>query len=59
MAKPRYSYFDDYTPEERDLVRLKMIEEGQSWDEIIQRFGHPKEWEKRQTKQLNMFEELR
>jgi hypothetical protein len=53
----KLSYFDDFTPDERDMVRLKMIEEGQSWDEILKRFGHPKDW-KDQPLQFNMFKEL-
>jgi hypothetical protein len=47
MAK-KYSYFDDFTEEERQQVRLKMIECGQTWKEIIKRFGHPKDWEENQ-----------
>jgi hypothetical protein len=45
----RYSYFDDFTEEERQMVRAKQIEQGQSWKEIIQRFGHPKDWEENQN----------
>lgn len=49
----KYSYFDDFTNEEREKMRLKMIEEKQTWDEILERFGHPKDWPK--AEQLEMF----
>jgi hypothetical protein len=41
----KYSYFDDFTEEEREMVRQKMKSEGQSWKEIMERFGHPSKWE--------------
>ncbi len=44
----RYSYFDDYTEEEREQVVERMKKEHQSWKEIIKRFGHPSEWKEEQ-----------
>lgn len=52
MSKPTASYWDDYTPEEREKVREKMVEKGCSWKEVIDRYGHPSEW---QEEQLKMF----
>lgn len=50
MATMKISYFDDYTEEEREQVREKMVKEGCSWKEVIERFGHPSEWEEEQLK---------
>jgi hypothetical protein len=54
----RYSYWDEYTEEQREMVRRKMISEGQSWEEIIKRFGHPKDWDKNAL-QISLFEGVR
>ena len=32
----------------------KMKERGQTWKEILNRFGHPKDWEELKPKQLEM-----
>lgn len=48
----RLSYFDDFTDEEREQVRERMVRNGQTWDEIINRYGHPKTWE---AEQIRMF----
>jgi hypothetical protein len=40
----RYSYFDDFTEEERQMVRRRMLKEHQTWKEILKRFGHPSKW---------------
>jgi hypothetical protein len=54
MARKTTSYFDDYTEEEREMMRKKMAEEHQSWKEIISRFGHPSTWS--EPKQMKLFE---
>lgn len=38
------SYWDDYTEEERQKMKDKMLKEHQTWQEILDRFGHPKDW---------------
>ena len=50
----RLSYFKDFTEKEREAVRKKMVERGQTWKEIINRFGHPKDWEELKPRQLEM-----
>ena len=52
MAK--YSYFDDFTPKQREMMRKKQISEGQSFKEIIKRFGHPRDWWKNDPGQIKM-----
>ena len=42
MAK--YSYFDDFTPGEREAVKQRQLQHHQTWTETIKRFGHPKDW---------------
>ena len=46
----RYSYFDDFTEEERAQVVERMRKEHQSWKEIIERFGHPSGWKEEQVR---------
>ena len=48
----KYNYFDDFTDAEREMVKRKQISEGQTWKEIIKRFGHPRDWEEGKPKQL-------
>ena len=50
----RYSYFQDFTDKEREAMFQKMKERGQTWKEILNRFGHPKDWEELKPKQLEM-----
>jgi hypothetical protein len=47
-----YSYFDDYTEEEREQVRQRMVEYGYSWKDVINRWGHPSEWKEEQLRLL-------
>ena len=48
----KYSYFDDFTEVERKMVFARMQKHGQTWKEIIQRFGHPSKWV---NEQIRMF----
>lgn len=54
----RYSYFDDFTERERGLVVAKMLEEGQTWKDIIKRFGHPRDWEENDP-QMRLFKDIK
>ena len=48
----KWSYFDDFTEEEREMLKQRRIREGQSAKEILYRFGHPSTWE---AEQLQLF----
>ena len=51
MSGTKYSYFDDFTPEERKAVFDRMSKEEMTFDEIMKRHGHPSTWE---TEQIRM-----
>ena len=50
----KLSYFDDFTPKEREMMQKKRLEEGMNWKDVLKRFGHPKDWWKNEVGQIQM-----
>ena len=49
-----WSWFDDFTKEERAMIQERRVKEGMNAKELLARFGHPSTW-KYEVEQLTLF----